>query len=52
MKTFKVTVIEHSKTIMEVEAEDEQQALEKAEKEYFENSNEYVLDTYDTEFEL
>lgn len=52
MKTFKVTVIERSKAIIEVEAEDEAEALEKAQEEYFKNSTDYVLDTYDTEFEV
>lgn len=48
---FKVTIKEISKTVVDVEAESFEEALEKVEAEYWKNPNDYVLEPEDTFFE-
>lgn len=48
---FKVTIKEISKCVVDVEAESLEEAREKAEQEYWENPNDYVLEPEDTFFE-
>lgn len=52
MQTFKVTIKEHSKGFIEVEADTPEEALEKAEAEYWRNPNDHLLEPYDTFFEI
>lgn len=51
MKTYKVTITEYSKCIVEVEADSIEEAREKVENEYWENPDDYLFEPYDTEFE-
>lgn len=51
MKTFRVTIKEISKCVVEIEAENFDEALEKVEEDYWKHPNEYLLEPYDTFFE-
>lgn len=47
---YTVTIVETSKALIDVEAETFEEALHKAEQEYWKNPAEYVLEPYETEF--
>lgn len=51
MKTYEVTIREYSKCVVEVEAESLEEAITKAEADYWENPNVYCLEPYETFFE-
>lgn len=51
METYRVTIMEISKCVVDVEAESFEKAKELAEEEYWKNPNSYLLEPYDTFFE-
>ena len=51
MATYRVTIVEHQKCVVDVEAESFEQAKELVEKDYWENPLGYCLEPYDTFFE-
>ena len=51
MKTYKVTITEYSKCVVEVEADSIEEARERVENKYWEHPNNYLLEPYDTKFE-
>lgn len=51
MQTYKITIKEISKTVVEKEANSREEALDLVEEEYWKNPNDYCLEPYDTIFE-
>lgn len=49
--TFKITIKEIHEAIVEINAENYNEALAKAEADYWENPNDYLLEPKDTTFE-
>lgn len=50
-QTYRVTIKEISKTVVDIEAESFEEAKELVEKDYWEHPNDFVLEPYDTFFE-
>lgn len=48
---YAITIKEISKTVVEIEADSREMALAQAEKEYWDNPNNYCLEPEDTFFE-
>lgn len=51
MKTYCVTIREISKCVVEIEAENFEEAKKQVEEDYWKHPNEYLLEPYDTFFE-
>ena len=49
---FTVKIIEISSTLVEVEANDEWEAKELVENDYWKNPSDYFLEPFETEFEI
>lgn len=50
-KTFKVTIKEISKVVVDIEADNHDEAVRLVEEDYWKHPNDYVLEPYETVFE-
>ena len=51
MKMYQVTIKEISKCVVDIEAENFEEAKNKVEEDYWKNPNNYLVEPYDTFFE-